>query len=656
VGFFILLANQMLQAQIPDSLRFKLEGAGFQVSDSIIPNSQLRTPNFQTPELRTPNSKLQTFKLPETTIRDARFEQTGFTAWRADSLPLAAPISLAERLLWDNPLALRANAPGTLATVSARGAGPSRTPVLWSGLNLQSPMNGVVDASLLPIWPGDLLQVRYGGQSAAQSAGAMGGSVVVEPGGMISPGFSGLLAAGLGSFGTREANARVGFSQSKWSTDARAHWVRADNDFTFKNFSQIGQPTVRQPNNAGERWNFQQFNRLVINEKNVLKTAVWHQRSFREIPPAMTESPAETWQRDRANRAVLTWERSPHPRARWQTRAAWLDEFIAFRLAGATDTSRSRQVLLSSDYAATQSRWAWKMGGNLLRQWAQADGYADSARWYGQWRAAAFGMAERRLRDGGRLSLLLRQEWAEGQAAPFTGSLGGEISLARAGFLRGHFSRNFNLPTFNDRFWQAYGNADLRPERGYSADFGWGFRRGRFSTEVLGFQMVLDDWILWQPGADGVFRPNNLRKVWSRGGEVSGSWQWAIRGWQWQASARFQVSKTTNVAVYGGSESVLHKQLPYTPQAAGGATLRAARGGWSAAYLQQWTGRRFTTSDNAGRLPAFQTGAFLLQFRFKKINLTLDGRIENVWDSPYQIIAYRPMPGRSGRIGATLGW
>jgi vitamin B12 transporter len=144
--------------------------------------------------------------------------------------------------------------------------------------------------------------------------------------------------------------------------------------------------------------------------------------------------------------------------------------------------------------------------------------------------------------------------------------------------------------------------------------------------------------------------------VWSRGGEFSSSWQWAGGAWQGGFSARFQVSKTTNVAVYGGSESALRKQLPYTPQMAGGATIRVARGGWSAAYLQQRTGRRFTTSDNAGRLPAFQTGTFLLQYRFKKINLTLDGRIENVWDSPYQIIAYRPMPGRGGRLGATFGW
>ncbi|MBK7936794.1 MAG: Plug domain-containing protein [Lewinellaceae bacterium] len=130
--------------------------------------------------------------LPAATIRDARFDRTGLTAWKADSLPLGGVISLADRLLWENPITLRINGPGLLATVSARGAGPTRTPVFWNGLNLQSPQHGVVDVSLLPLWPGDRLEVRYGGQSAAQSSGAMGGTILVEPAFSGGQGFSGI--------------------------------------------------------------------------------------------------------------------------------------------------------------------------------------------------------------------------------------------------------------------------------------------------------------------------------------------------------------------------------------------------------------------------------------------------------------------------------
>ncbi len=601
-----------------------------------------------------------TLYLPTTTIREQRFVQTGYTAWRADSLPVQTPLSLAERLLWENTLTVRANAPGTLATLSARGAGPNRTPVFWNGLQLQSPMHGVVDAALLPLWPGDLLEVRYGGQSAAQSSGAMGGTVLVETGHIQAMGWSGQIGSAAGSFGAREVRAGLGYANQRWTTQARAIWQRADNDFPFKNIAQIGQPQVQQVSNRAENWNVQQFNRLIINEKNTLRTTFWQQKAFREIPPAMTEAPSETWQRDVASRAVATWEHRPNHRALWQTRAAWLDEAIYFRQFADTDTSRSRTALFSTEYT---DRWRgkliWKIGTSALRQWAQADGYMDSTQWYGQTRLAAFGMAERAW-GSGRLSALLRQEWAVHQAAPFTWSLGGEQRLGKAGLLRGHVSRNFNLPTFNDRFWAALGQPDLRPERGYSADAGWTLQRKTFSTELTGFQIYIHDWILWQPGSNGLFRPGNLRKVWSRGLEAAAHGQGKVGLWRWKLSARVQWSKTTQLAVYGGSVADPGKQLPYTPQQAGSLALRVHCGAFSGGYLHQFTGGRFATTDNSQLLPRFQTGQLLLQYGWKlgkgRPALTLDLRVENVWNTPYQILAFRPMPGRNGRVGLGVAW
>lgn len=607
-----------------------------------------------------------TLPLPPVTIRDARFDQTGYAAWQADSLPLSGVMNLSDRLLWENPVAVRANAPGTLATLSARGAGPSRTPVFWNGVNLQSPQNGVVDAALLPLWPGDRLEVRYGGQSAAQSSGAMGGSVLLEPNFSLEEGFSGSIGGALGNFGKKDAQTVLGFSQKNIASQVRASWQQADNDFPYKNTAQIGQPEVQQPNNRVEKLDIQQFNRFIFKEKNTLKTAFWHQRAFREIPPAMTEAPSETWQRDRSTRIVSSWEHSPNTRSLWQTRAAWLDESIFFNLRGDVDSSRARTALLNSEYAVVSGQHlTWKAGGTVIRQWAQADGYTDTTRWYGQTRLAGFGMAVWRLPNG-RLTALARQEWAEAQAAPFTWSLGGQLGFGKVGILRFHVSRNFNLPTFNDRFWLEYGKTDLKPEKGYSGDVGWVFQKKNFSAEATAFQLLLDDWILWQPGSDGIFRPDNLRKVWSRGAEIAGNWGLGIGDWEVKISGRYQFVKATNVAVYGGSENVLNKQLPYTPNHNAGMVLKVEKNWFSAAYLHQWTGQRFVTSDNLDVLEGFATGSLLWQVLLKaakcktakpqNLKMQLDFRLENIWNTPYQIIAYRPMPGRTFRIGLTFNW
>lgn len=593
--------------------------------------------------------------LPSLLIRDARFTRTGYSFWKADSLPLNAAISLSDRLLWENRLDVRANAPGTLATISIRGAGPNRTPVFWNGLNLQSPMNGVMDVSLVPFWPEDQLEIQYGGQSATQSSGAMGGSVLIAQGqSALKKGFSGNLNAGLGSFARLETSASAGFSGNKVSSSIRAAWQQADNDFLFQKQGLDGRfYSTRQSNNYIERFDLQQFNRFELNSKNKLKTAVWFQNAFREIPPSTTEVPRQTWQKDQSNRVLLNWENAPNPRSLWSTRVAWLEDFLAFNLVGNIDTSHSRQILLSTERAVSfGNRWVWRLGGTAIRQWAQVDGYSDSLKWFGQTRLAGFAMGEWNWRNT-RISGLLRQEWVEAQAAPFTGSLGLQQGLGRVGELRFHLSRNFNLPTLNDRFWKNLGNIDLRPEKGYSTDLGWAYNNPIFSAELSGFQLVLDDWILWQPDSTGLFRPSNLRKVWSRGIEAAGKWKVTNKQWKVDFSGRMQYSRTTNIAVYDGMDG-LGRQLAYTPRFSGGLSLRVSHGIFGAAYLHQITGKRL---DNGGKeLKGFQVGNLLASCALLKGHLTLDFRLENIWNAQYEIIRYRPMPGMNWRLGVGYRW
>ncbi|MDO8368067.1 MAG: TonB-dependent receptor [Saprospiraceae bacterium] len=611
-------------------------------------------------ERSSPIAKSSTI-LPELTIRDIRFERTGYSFWKADSLPQSGIFSLSDRLFWENTLDVRANAPGTLATISIRGTGPNRTPIFWNGLNLQSPMNGVMDAALLPIWPDDQVEIHFGGQSAAQSSGALGGSVVVEQGQQnFENGSSGFATGAAGSFGRLDGGAGVGISGKKITSNVRVAWQQADNDFSIQKQGLDGRfYSSKQVNNFINKTDLQQFNALKINDKNTLKTAFWLQSAFRELPPATTESPRQTWQHDRAYRAIASWEHAPDNRTLWTTRAAWIDDYLAFHLAGDTDTSRSRQALFRTERSASIGKqWSWRAGGTALRQWAKVDGYSDSTHWFGQTRLAGYAMGEWR-QGGTRFSALLRQEWAESQAAPFTWSLGGQTGLGRVGEMKFHLSRNFNLPTLNDRFWKSLGNPDLHPEKGYSTDLRWAFRRPGYTVEMTGFQLLMDDWILWQPDSSGLFRPDNLRKVWSRGAEVSGKWQMTgnkLRNgaWKTELSGRFQWSKTTNVAVYGGSESVLGRQLPFTPRLSGGLSLRLSRGIFSAAFLQQFTGIRL---DNGGKkINAFSVGNVLASCALLKRRLSLDFRLENLWNTQYEIIRYRPMPGRAWRLGVGYKW
>ena len=594
--------------------------------------------------------------LPEVLVKG----QAGIQRWRIDSLPLSGGLSLADRLLWESAFSVRSTGPGVLSTLSVRGAGPSRTGVFWQGINLQSPMNGVADLSLISLWPDDRVERLPGGQSALLSTGTMAGCVQISTGALSAAvrGWDLYAGGGVGSFSHCDGRLSLGYSGANFQTLSRVNWQRAANDFPFRNTALLGMPTAKQVYNNGEKLDFQQFNRIKINSKNLLETALWRQHAFREIPPSMTEARSEKWQRDRSTRATVTWAREPGNQSYWQHRLTWLDEQIAFCQNGATDSSHSITFLAASEYfTVIGRRVTLKSGLTVSQQMARADGYSDSLNWFLQRRMAGAVTAEYQTGPV-RLSLGARQELVEGESEdPFSWVLGGQCDLWKAVTARAHLSRNFNLPTFNDRFWRNLGNPDLLPETGYSADAGLQWKPGAVQLELTAFHLLLDNWILWQPGPDGLFRPGNLRRVWSRGLEFSAAYQWHYRAGRFRLKGHCQFSTTTNTAIYDGAAEALNKQLPYTPKQQAGISVSWARKTWSAAYLHQWTGRRFTNSDNTGRLPGFQTANFLLQYDLSGAHtVSFRFRLENCWNAAYQIIEYRPMPGRSWHFGVELKW
>ena len=58
--------------------------------------------------------------------------------------------SISDLLNRESGLFIKSYGAGALATVSLRGSAAAHTAVYWNGFNLQSPMHGVTDLSLIP--------------------------------------------------------------------------------------------------------------------------------------------------------------------------------------------------------------------------------------------------------------------------------------------------------------------------------------------------------------------------------------------------------------------------------------------------------------------------------------------------------------------------
>src|SRR5213075_2539798 len=78
----------------------------------------------------------------------------------------------------------------------------------------------------------------------------------------------------------------------------------------------------------------------------------------------------------------------------------------------------------------------------------------------------------------------LRQPVVSGFSAPFLPYLGTEyVILKNVNHdlkIRGSVSKNYRVPTLNDRYWQNAGDKNLLPETSHATELGWALRNRFF--------------------------------------------------------------------------------------------------------------------------------------------------------------------------------
>ena len=79
----------------------------------------------------------------------------------------------------------------------------------------------------------------------------------------------------------------------------------------------------------------------------------------------------------------------------------------------------------------------------------------------------------------------------------------------------------FRAPTFNDLYWPIYGNPNLKPEHGwaYELRFENSISSNLFASWSIYLRNVKDR-IFWFPGADGLWRPQNVNSMKIRGLDI----------------------------------------------------------------------------------------------------------------------------------------
>lgn len=593
--------------------------------------------------------------LREVTVTSSRFEQfsTGIKTQTIDSVAsiMYRTQSLADLLGAQSQVFIKSYGPG-LSTSSFRGAGAAHTAVLWKGFNLQNPMLGEVDFSLINVDAADKVSIQYGGNGALFGSGAVGGIVQLQSSAKYSSGIHASVGTQLGSFESVRKQASLSYGNKKWYTSVKWFQLDAQNNFTYINTFLADKPQTKLTNAQLKQTGFINEHYVKLAPNQELSINFWYQYADRNIPPTMSVPQQKAFQQDEAYRTTAEWKLKRN-KVEWMIRSAYMDETINFQDPANTFLNGNNQSKTNITEAESRIRLHEKhflnVGVNNTYSIAFASGYGG---WKDLNRTSLFASYKTQGLVKNVISTLsIREERMASTLTPIMPSAGVEWQATKWMKVFGNVSRSYRVPTLNERYWITGITTNLQPETGWSEELSITLTKQykAVSTQltVTGFNRTIQNWIMWQPiGAN--WAPQNIKSVWSRGLEGMGTVMVPLGKLQFAYSGGVNLVLSTNNQTALANDASIDCQLIYVPRVTQQHQLTATYGKAFLAYSHQYTGIRFITTDNTQSLDDYQLASLSAgkTFTWKQYSLVWSAQVLNLYNISYQAIADRPMPGQ----------
>jgi iron complex outermembrane receptor protein len=551
---------------------------------------------------------------------------------------------------------------GNLATTTIRGASASQTPLLWNGINLQSPTNGGLDLSLVPAIICDNVSLQNGGGSSGWGSGAIGG--VIQTNNLLSAneGWKIKYVGQAGSFGEQNHGIKIGFSNSRFYADVRMYRQIAENNFTYRNLAKDSFPIDTMQNSYFfQQGMMGQVAWTTKSQKQLFVIRSWYQSSDRGIPPSMVEVNNDLRQKDEFSRTMGNWKLYLN-KVELEIKSAVLTEYMDFYQGYNQPNSYTHSISLVNEVDG-KIRISNKITNTIgvNDTWSKADvtQYVPITK---QNRASVFDAVKFLPNENWNLVLNLREEELQGKITPLVGSIGAEYYGIKFITIKNSFSRNYRLPTFNDLYWQPGGNSDLKPEDSWNEDFAvvfkYKYKNVTIDYSVTAYYRITENWIQWSPSSanSAIWAPSNLKEVWSRGFEHRGKVNWIKNKFESTFIGGYDYVRATTEQSKVPNDVSIGKQLVYVPTNHFYTLLQISYLKYYIAYNHQFNGLRFTTTDHSTYLPAYDMAQLTIGKRvdFKNSFGDVFFRVNNLYNKEYQNIVWRPMPGRNFQVGITI--
>ena len=489
----------------------------------------------------------------------------------------------------------------------------------------------------------------------------MGGTIHLSNDAKFGKGLTVLAGSTLGSFSNYGQNIQLELSKSKWISSIKLFNTAAKNDFDYFNTQLQESPKQKQSNAALKQFGLLAENYLKINNRQKINIRFWYQHNDRNIPPNMLQAINKSNQKDESYRVTTEWQRVGE-RISSFARVAYFIENLNYSddAYHYQSFNRSQTIIAEAESKIKlHVNHALNFGVNNTFGQAISDGYPNKPK---QNRVAAFTSYRANSKNNKFLATLsARQEIIANSIVPFTYSLGSEYAILKWVSAKGNVAKVYRVPTFNDLYWNPGGNINLLPESGHSQEAGLIIKlqaadsKINFLFEPTAFNRNMNNWILWLPG-QGYWSPENIMKVWSRGIETRSELGIQINKVKLQISMLTNYVASTNEKSKTANDASVGKQLIYVPKYSGHGKVSLAYKAFALTFNQNYTGYRYTSTDNAEFIRPFMltNGFASYKFSYDKYTFNFFAQVNNLFNESYQVMLNRAMPLRNYQTGISI--
>lgn len=600
-------------------------------------------------------TRIDSVQLNEVQIKAAKHLEKSIQTQSLDSNELYFPTykDLGESLQQNANLFIKSYGNGSMASISLRGTNSSQTQLFWNGVSLNSAAYGSTDLALFPTFFLDAAHINYGLSSLQYGSGGLGGAVSLENKTYFNSRKTLEFTQDIGSFGQLTSAIKIKIGNTKWQSESKLFYREADHNFTYINLAKERFPEEKVKNAGLLQKGFLQSFHYRLTQNTKVSGHFWYFDSDRNLPPLMTGTAFQEYQKDQSLRSLLSVQQY-FSKAKLSIKGSYIKDNILYENERSStysnSSSESYQFIADFEYQLNK-KWFWNNRINLnyfelTNLSFQENNTRDELSSFHQLK---FSPTKKWLYSLAVRQLYINQSnfWMPSISFQFVPDTNQVWKIG------GSLGQNIKYPSLNDLYLRPGGNSTLKEEISQTAEINvskhWRAKKVSASIEVASYLSEIEHYILWQPSMFGYWQVRNLKAVQTKGVEVRAKTTSTFNQLKIEMKGNYTYSSSIKKGRSFANDASNGKQLIYIPEHQYNLSVRGQWKSYGVSIQQQFIGARYTTTDNLDYLPFYTlTDATISkEFRLKKQIFYLSFSALNIFNTEYQAIQWRPMPSRN---------